>query len=71
MFKKHMVPLTAKGHTIKHDGKGSQQTGMPDRRQIKQLSAPGATINDYAKASDASEPAGNPAPPLGGYGLGG
>lgn len=71
MFKKHMVPLSAKGKTVAHAGKGSEATGMPDRSQLSQLGAPGATLNDYAKASPASEPAGNPAPPMGGYGLGG
>lgn len=71
MMKKHMVPLTPKGQLVKHAGKGSQQTGMPSRSDIKQLSAPGSTINDYAKASDADQPAGNPAGPMGGFGLGG
>lgn len=71
MFKKHIVPLRPGGQVDVHKGKGSQMAGMPDRREIKQLGAPGSTMNDYAKASPASEPAGNPAPPMGGFGLGG
>jgi len=60
MFKKHMTPLSKGGATISHKGKGSQMTGMPDRREISQLSGPQATLNDYAKASPASAPAGAP-----------
>lgn len=71
MFKKHMTPLSKGGQTTVHQGKGSQMTGMPDRQQISGLGAPGATMNDYAKASPAAEPAGNPAAPMGGIGLGG
>lgn len=62
MQKQHMTPLTPKGQTVAHKGKGSQMTGMPDRHQVTQLGQPSASINDYAKASPASAPAGMPAP---------
>lgn len=71
MFKKHMVPLSKGGQTVKHNGKGSQMTGMPSRSDIKGLSAPGSTMNDYAKASGADQPAGNPVGPMGGFAQGG
>ena len=61
MQKKHMVPLTAKGQTVRHDGKGSASASMPNRREVTQLASPGSTFNDYAKASPASQPAGRPA----------
>lgn len=51
MLKKHMVPLSKGGQTVKHSGKGSAQAGMPDRKQIRQLGSPLSTINDYSKAS--------------------
>jgi hypothetical protein len=62
MLKKHMVPLSAKGKTTKHQGKGSQMASMPSRSDIDQLAQPGSGMNDYAKVSPASAPAGAPAP---------
>lgn len=69
MMKRHMVPLSKKGQTVKHQGKGSQMTGMPDRKQIQQLSAPGSTMNNYAKATP-MPPSVGPTPGAGGYGGG-
>ena len=66
MLKKHMVPLSPKGKTVAHKGKGSQMASMPSRSDISQLATQPTSFNDYAKASPASAPAGVPA---GGIGL--
>lgn len=72
MFKKHMTPLSKGGQTVAHKGKGSQMAGMPDRKQITGMGSPGATMNDYAKASPAPQPAPPmPGPASGSYGTGG
>lgn len=71
MFKKHMKPLQAHarsgaGQTIAHQGKGSQQASMPNRQSIGQLStAPGAAINNYAKATPMPQPSPASAPGIG------
>ena len=61
MLKKHMVPLTKGGQTTVHAGKGSQQAPMSARNSVTQSgsSAPGAGMNNYAKAT----PMANPTPP--------
>lgn len=65
MFKKHMTPI-GKGPTTAHKGKGSEMTGMPTRKQVSGLAnAPGATFNDYAKATPMAQPA--PAMPGGDF----
>lgn len=70
MFRKHMVPLTPKGDTIIHKGKGSQMTGMPDRGQIKGLAqGPGQGINDYAKATPMAMPQPSPVPGMSPIGM--
>ena len=57
MLKKHMTPLTKGGQMHAHKGKGSQMAPMPDRRQISGLAGPpGASINDYAKATPMAQP---------------
>lgn len=67
MFAKNMTPLTKGGTRTAHKGKGSQTASMPDRSQIAKLAQPGATINDYAKAT----PMAQPTPPTMGEGFGG
>lgn len=52
VFKQNLTPLTKGGAVHKHAGKGSQMAPMPQRSQISSLARnPGATMNDYAKAS--------------------
>lgn len=64
MFKKHMTPLSPKGQTTVHQGKGSQAASMPNRQAITALAqAPGAGLNDFAKATPMAQPA--PTPPMG------
>lgn len=64
MLKKHMVPLSKGGQTVKHQGKGAQSAPMPDRRALTALAAaPNASINDYAKATPMAQP--SPMPPVG------
>ena len=71
MLKKHMTPLTKNGDMHKHAGKGSEMTGMPNRQAIKGLSAPGASMNDYAKATPMPNGVNNsPALPFPGSGMG-
>lgn len=70
MFKKHMVPLTPKGQTIAHKGKGSQMAGMPDRGQIAGLAKGPGSINDYAKATPAPMPSPTAVPGVGSPGDG-
>ncbi len=61
MMKKHMVPLAPGGQRTVHRGKGSEMTGMPTRRQVSGLAnAPGATFNDYAKATPMARPSPTP-----------
>ncbi len=58
MFKHQMKPLSPKGATKLHKGKGSEMTGMPSRSQMTSLAnSPGATMNDYAKATPMAQPA--------------
>lgn len=70
VFKKHLTPLTKGGDIHKHQGKGSQQALMPDRAQIKGLGAPGAGMNDFAKATPMAQPSAPPSP-MPGFGRGG
>lgn len=65
MMKKHMVPLTPKGETTVHRGKGSQMAAMPDRGQIKQLARGQGSINDFSKASPMPSKTPGPAAPFG------
>jgi hypothetical protein len=66
MMKKHMVPLSKGGQTTAHKGKGSQMASMPNRSAISQLStAPGAAINNYAKATPMPQPSPSSAPGIG------
>jgi hypothetical protein len=59
--KKHLTPLTKRGNITVQKGKGDQSTGMPTRGQLTALSsAPGASMNNYAKVSPVSQPAGAP-----------
>lgn len=56
-YKKDLTPLTKKGGVVhKHAGKGSQQAALPDRQEIAALAAPGATMNNYAKATPMAMP---------------
>jgi hypothetical protein len=56
-FKKNLTPLSKGGQVIKHKGKGSQVTDLPDRRQITGLATPaGNSINDYAKVTPLANP---------------
>lgn len=65
-FKKDLTPLSKGGQIIKHKGKGSQAAGMPDRHQIGQLAtAPGASLNNYAKATPMAQPLPAAAPGIG------
>lgn len=61
MFKRDMTPLTPKGQTIAHKGKGSKP--MPPRDMA------GKSMNDFAKATPMAQPKVNPAMP--GPGMGG
>lgn len=72
MMKKHMVPLTPKGQTVVHQGKGSQMTGMPNRGAINSLAAGPGGINNYAKATPMAQPQApaGPMPPMGPPGMG-
>lgn len=75
VFKKNLRPLSKGGQIIKHRGKGSQQAPLPARGALNALSnAPGALVNNYAKATPVSQPGGDVsqgAPPdLGGGGYG-
>lgn len=66
MFKKHMTPLSKGGQTLVHKGKGSQQAGMPDRSSISGMaSAPGQSINNYAKATPMAQPSPSSVPGIG------
>ena len=71
MLKRHMVPLTKGGQTTVHAGKGSQQAPMSARNSVTQSgsSAPGAGINNYAKATPMANPT-PPGQPDGGLGTG-
>lgn len=52
MFKKNLTPLTKKGKIDTHQGKGSKSGPMlPSRAALESFTRPGATINDYAKAT--------------------
>jgi hypothetical protein len=63
-----MTPLTKGGSRTVHAGKGSKQAPMGMRQQITQSGAtqPGASMNNYAKAT----PAANPTPAMPPPGLG-
>lgn len=63
VFKKNLTPLTKGGTITKHEGKGSQQAPMPSRQDIKGLEAPGAGMNNFAKATPMAQPAPNPMMP--------
>ena len=68
VFKQNLTPI-GKGGITKHKGKGSQMADMPNRQDISQLqSAPGNSINNYAKATPMASPS---APPGGGAGVSG
>lgn len=70
VFKKDLTPLSKGGKITKHAGKGSQSAHMPNRQTLKALqSAPGNTINDYAKAAP-TPASSDPTSGAGGYGLG-
>lgn len=66
VFKKNLrapkVGGSPKGQVHKHAGKGASATSMPLRHDLQQLNRnPAAnTMNDYAKASPVSQPAGDP-----------
>lgn len=52
MFKKDLTPLSKKGKVVSHKGKGSSEGRMlPSRSALPSFTRPGATINDYAKAT--------------------
>ena len=71
MLKKHMTPLSKGGQLVNNKGKGSQQASMPNRGQISALaSAPGQSINDYAKATPMAQPTAQPGAAAGAPGLG-
>lgn len=67
MFKHQITPLTKGGQVQVHKGKGSRQGALRPHRNNPAPAgsvgqpppSPGASINDYAKAT----PAANPAPP--------
>ena len=61
--KSHLTPLTKGGDIHAHQGKGSQQAPMPSRQDIKQLQAPQAGLNNFAKATPMAKPAVNPIMP--------
>ena len=72
MFKKHMTPLTPRGQTVRHQGKGAESTNMPDRNQLASLAKPaGQSLNNYAKATPTAQPQPNPATTGIGLGSGG
>ena len=60
MFKKHMTALTKGGQMVSNAGKGSQQAPLPQRGTLNSLANPNTSINNYAKASPISQPAGVP-----------
>ena len=65
-WKKDLTPLSKGGSVVKHKGKGSQMAGMPDRKQISNLgTAPGASMNNYAKATPMARPTPDSAPGIG------
>lgn len=74
MFKKDMKPLTKGGSTTAHAGKGSTQMPMAGsaRSMVSQsgATAPGANMNNFAKATPMAQPQANPQPPDGGLGTG-
>jgi hypothetical protein len=56
VFKKDLMPLTKKGKVVVHNGKGSQRGRMlPSRAALPAFTRPGATINDYSKATPGLE----------------
>ncbi len=62
VFKKDLTPLSKRGQVIKHAGKGSQATTLPNRGALNALAnAPDAGVNNYAKATPIAQPAGEPA----------
>lgn len=63
VFKKHLTPLTKGGDVHKHEGKGSQQALLPNRQEMKALQAPGAGMNNFAKATPMAQPAPSPLMP--------
>ncbi len=60
MFKHQMKPLSKGGQTTVHAGKGSQQAPLPNRGTLNALASPNSSMNNYAKASPISQPAGVP-----------
>jgi hypothetical protein len=68
-MKHQMTPLTKGGTRTVHAGKGSKSAPMAMRQEIAQsgAKAPGAGINNYAKATPMPGPA---APAAGGLGSG-
>lgn len=69
MMKHHMTPLTKGGSRTVHAGKGSKSGPMEMRQNITNsgAEAPGAGINNYAKATPMPGPA---APAASGLGSG-
>jgi len=67
MMKHQMTPLTKGGTRTVHAGKGSKSAPMEMRDHVAGARAPGAGINDYAKATPMPGPA---APAPGGLGSG-
>lgn len=69
-----MRPHGGKGDIHKMAGKGSQSSMLPARGALNALAnAPGASMNNYAKSTPVSQPAGdaaNGAPDLGDTGIG-
>jgi hypothetical protein len=68
IHRNQMTPLSKGGARTVHAGKGSKSAPMGMRKQITESGAtqPGATMNNYAKAT----PAANPAPSMPPPGLG-
>lgn len=60
MFKKHMVPLTPKGQTIKHQGKGAVEETLPHRDAIPTITdgdPADRMMNQYAKGGQVGDDA--------------
>ena len=70
MMKQQMTPLSKGGTRTVHAGKGSKSAPMGLRQNITQSGAmaPGAGLNNYAKATPMPMPAVPVGPPGGGMG---